>query len=720
MRKRIAGRMWMSGVLGVLGRVGLLGAVGVLGAVGLLGVVGEPGAAASSEAARAAPAAIAQGAETDHVIFSINVQDFAYPERSAATLDRILGIHQRWDVPVDFYLTGTMVDLYEAVAPGLVDRLRTSPVAGVAYHIRPPLPHYTGYDWLGLKQMTTAEMIATIRRYETQGLDLRTGQPTTAPGGFAKLSERLGHAPLIAAFQADAEVGGAVSSVFADLGARFTIVHGRPTNLGDRRDGLWIRPEHVDLRLFQHVGEDAGAVIDAAVAEARQTQGARPPYFVGIKIHDNDFFAVDSAWVTTYVQGKRRPPWDLGPRSPLLAEAEQAAMWSLYEGAVAHVGGHKDRLTALKSDDLLAMVTGQDRSTPQPSQAPTAVPTAEPTAASTAAPTAAPTPIPAAGTRPLLYVSGTMHIETNRQSWPNAEQLIAFFQRATAAGRSAAQPGGMRWSLGADIGWLEGEPRAAELLRALEAMGVEMDVHAHQLADRADCAAALSRFGVHPNRVASGVVVTELDALRQPLTARGGSAWQAEVVWGLVYQPNHGSGSDERSYGLWRPKRGSEPLVHDPAGELIAVGGGLRDLAAIEQTAQVVAVAGADVAPVLSASIIVNSRDFALPNGTDGIEAIEAWAARLAANPALRWATISETAAAWLAAGGIPSRFEGTALPAGAVAPTATIQATTAPTATIRATPVPPTTVPSTTALPTTAPPTTGARRLFLPMAERP
>ena len=83
MRKRIAGRMWMSGVLGVLGRVGLLGAVGVLGAVGLLGVVGEPGAAASSEAARAAPAAIAQGAETDHVIFSINVQDFAYPERSA-------------------------------------------------------------------------------------------------------------------------------------------------------------------------------------------------------------------------------------------------------------------------------------------------------------------------------------------------------------------------------------------------------------------------------------------------------------------------------------------------------------------------------------------------------------------------------------------------------------------------------------------------------------
>ncbi len=637
----------------------------VSGAMGLLGVAVV--LAASGEVAGAAPEPSAQGAGEDHVIFSINVQDFAYPDRSAATLDRILAIHQRWDVPVDFYLTGTMVDLYEAVAPGLLDRLRTAPVAGIAYHIRPPQPYYTGYDWLGLGRQAALDQVATIRRYETHGLDLRTGQPTSALGGFAKLADRIGHPPRIAAFQSDAEVGGAVSSVFADLGARFTIVHGRPTNLGDRRDGLWIRPEHVDLKLFQHVGEDAGAVIDTAIAEARQPQGNRPPYVVGIKMHDNDFFAVDSAWVTTYVHGGRRPPWDLVPKSPLLAEAEQAAMWALYESAVAHVGGHKDRMTALNSDDLLAMVEGRQQATPWPSQAPTAVPTAG----------------PHAPRRPLLYVSGTMHIETNRQSWPNAERLIAFFQRATAAGRSAAQPGGMRWSLGADIGWLEGEPRAAELLRTLEAMGVEMDVHAHQTADRADCAAALARFGVSPNRVASGVVVTEIDALRRPVIGRGGSSWQAEVLWGLVYQPNHVTGSDERSYGLWRPRSGTEVLVHDPAASLIAVGGGSRDLAAIEQTVQALAAAGADVPPVLSASIIVNSRDLALPNGTDGIDAIEAWAARLAASPALRWATISETATAWLAAGGIASRFEGTVLPtmpSGPVAPSATTTPTLTPT----------------------------------------
>lgn len=42
----------------------------------------------------------------------------------------------------------------------------------------------------------------------------------------------------------------------------------------------------------------------------------------------------------------------------------------------------------------------------------------------------------------------------------------------------------------------------------------------------------------------------------------------------------------------------------------------------------------------------------------DGIEQIEAWATAARANSFVKWATLSETAAAWIAAGQVPSRVE--------------------------------------------------------------
>ena len=42
----------------------------------------------------------------------------------------------------------------------------------------------------------------------------------------------------------------------------------------------------------------------------------------------------------------------------------------------------------------------------------------------------------------------------------------------------------------------------------------------------------------------------------------------------------------------------------------------------------------------------------------DDLDALETWAARLATQPQVRWATIAETAEAWLAQGAIPSRIK--------------------------------------------------------------
>ncbi len=579
-----------------------------------------------------APAAIRRAADLkDSVIFSINVQDFAHPDLSVATLKKLIAIHEKHQVPVDFYLTTTMADLYESKAPELIEQIKKSPFVSVSYHVRPPSPYYTKFDWLGLREMSADQQRETVLRYETHGLGLATGQPTDKPGGYQKLTRLFGYAPVVVSSQSDAELGRAVSGVFKELGARMFAVHGRPPNFGDQRDGTFLRPEHVDVKLFQHAGERAEDVIEGAFQQARQDREAHAPYFIGVKMHDNDFFAETSAWVTTYMRRNRRPPWDLSVTAPLRSERDQAALWSLYESTVAYVAGAQPRIAAVNAPQVLAMLgapAGNRASTP----------------ASKAN---------AAG--PLLYVSGTMHIETKRLSWPEPDAFVKFFQRATQTGRAPGRTNGMRWSVGADIGWLEGEPRAAEIIRATEKLGVQWDVHAHQRADRATCAALIQKFGGHPTAVASGLITTELDAMRSPVTGRNGATWQAQVVWGLVKFGRHGLDSDDFAIGVWRPKSSEGFSTHDPAGKLIAVGGSHLGLAEVERLAQQTSTNRAGP-PVLQATVMLPPGTLKIRGTEDGIDAIETWATRLAALPSVRWATIAETAAAWVESGGISSR----------------------------------------------------------------
>lgn len=687
-------------------------------------------------AAQSAPAPLAEA----NLIFSINVQDFSYPELSAAALRRIVAVHEAQGLPVDLYLTDSIAQAYERVDPGLLDHLIRSPVVSLSSHIRPPRPYYTRYNWLGMDRLSDAEQQALVLRYETRALDLATGQTLEAPGGYAWLTERFGQAPWAAAFQADAGVGRNVAAVYRRLGARFFMQHGRPINLGERMDGVYLRPEHVDLRLFEKVGGDAAAAIDQALAEARRAAGARPPYVVGVKMHDNDFFAKDSAWVTVYLDGPRRPPWDLSKKSPLLPVADAEAMWQLYEAAVGHAA-------ALRQAGSVAVVGLPQvwqalEGSPGPAATSTratvtaAAPTAtapKPSDTATAPwATATPPPATSSGQGPRLYLSGTMHVESSRARWPRPDALLAFFRRATAAGRAAAAsssaalgpaaglPGaiqaaegrGMRWSLGADIGWLRGEARAAELLRELAALGVDLDVHAHAAADRPAIAGLLRGWGLSPNTVASGLTIAEIAGLRQPL---GGAAsrWQARVLWGIVRQPNHGPGSDDDSAGLWRPKDGAAFLEHDPAGSLIAVGGGDRSLEGAEALRQALAAAGPGLPPVWSATVMVDPVTLLDNRGAD-IAAIEAWAARVADDPQLVWASIEETALAWEAAGSLPSRRDWPV-----ILPTAAATATPSapPVGADTATPPAPSPAPSTATAPATAAPTVGATASTSPTA---
>ncbi len=556
----------------------------------------------------------------DFLIFSINVQDFAYPALSAATVARILDLHEQYGIPVDFYLTDTMLAIYEADYPDLLNRLLASQLAGLAYHIRPPKPYYENYDWAGLASQTTEQLYATIRDYETHVVDLVTGQPTAAVGGFGRLRALTGIRPLIAAFSTDAAMGNVPARVFADLGARFRIRHGTTTNLGEQQDGLYIRPEHYDLLLFQSPGQNAGTLIDSAFAVAHEADGVKSPYFVGVKMHDNDFFADHSAWNETYVFHSKRPNWDLTAKSALLAQADQDAQWTLYEAAVAYAAAQKDRIGTVNSDGLDAILAARS-------------------------------------TAPKLYVSGTLHIENNPATWPDPVALKAFLSRALAAGQVGSQTSGMRWSIGADLGYLTNDPRARQLMLDTQAMGVEWDIHAHSDSDRVKVAETIAGYGGLHNSVVSGLQYTEIDALRSQRTSANGYAWQAESLYGITREASHADGSEDFSFGLYRPQSSAGWLNHEPAANLIAVGGGSRDIVEPEILADKIA-AGGYWPPVTSATIMVSPTKLKTVTGSQaGIAEIESWAARMGAKSQVKWATLSETASAWIAAGEIPSRI---------------------------------------------------------------
>ncbi|MGE0040973.1 MAG: hypothetical protein AB7H88_04770 [Vicinamibacterales bacterium] len=295
------------------------------------------------------------------VFFALNTQDFAYPEYTAVLLDRALTLHESLGVPLDIYLTTWMVDLLQG-AGDLARRLVTSPVVSLAYHTRAPLPYRVNYDWYGLSGMTTAEQYAVVMAYETHGLDMVTGMPLERPGGYQHYANLIGRPPRAVGIASEASIQGAVDTVFRDLGARITVANDRLANLGSMRNGLYERPEHVDLKLFERVGESPAAILDQALAEAPATAGAVAPYFVGVKMHDNDFFASQSAWTAVYLApgARRGPPWDTSLRATLLTEAEMAARWSLWEGMVREVAARG--IPVVNSEGLLQQLADPLRS----------------------------------------------------------------------------------------------------------------------------------------------------------------------------------------------------------------------------------------------------------------------------------------------------------------------------------------------------------------------
>jgi len=297
-----------------------------------------------------------------YINFTMNVHDFVFPEDSAEALNRIIDIHEEYDVPIDIYLNDPSFQYYVENTPDLIKRLKESEVVNIAYHYRPPYPYYNGFDNIDLADMNEEEMYKTIYEYETHAIDLETGLPTEEPGGFGYIADILGEAPIVAGINAKGDVANILGQVYAELGAIFTVEHGREITLGEEQFGLYIRPENYEIKLYEYVKtvEDGGEVIAEAIKDLEDKNGVN---IIGSRWHENNFYVTNTPFWPIYWEESSKttpldPPYDLEApydeityRSPKLKES----YWNLYETAIKYVSENSDLITAISIGDLYTM-----------------------------------------------------------------------------------------------------------------------------------------------------------------------------------------------------------------------------------------------------------------------------------------------------------------------------------------------------------------------------
>lgn len=288
-----------------------------------------------------------------YLTFVINVHDWVYPEQSIATVNRILDLHEQYQIPVDIYFNDPLVQIFVQDAPELIERLRTSPVAAVSYHVRPPAPYYS-FDFVGLDKMDQKELTNLLTQYETSRLDLETGEPTDEPGGYAYLKKVMGYAPYAVGGMAEnVRVARALSGVYADMGALFWVTHGQVLEWRDEYENLWMRPEDVEIKVYE---KKTYASSSEMIEQALNGLPSERPTFVNLKWHEDNFYTSGTPWGAVFWEdpkektGDLEPPFDLskaGEGVPIKTEEQQAEQWRRYEEALQYTQEQSDTLTTV-------------------------------------------------------------------------------------------------------------------------------------------------------------------------------------------------------------------------------------------------------------------------------------------------------------------------------------------------------------------------------------
>lgn len=495
--------------------------------------------------------------------FSMVAQEFYYEQESVDTINRIIDIHEKYNVPIDIILDDPSLQVYLNNAPEVVERLKNSSVVAVSYHFRPPYPFYNNFDFRNLAAESDATKESVIREYFEQSIDLTTGMPTDQPGSYAYMKEQLGYAPIMGGMITESAFAPTLLKLYAEYGTQMIVQHeADEIAFGEKREGVFVRPETYPVIFLERNTDAPTDVIDGDWVERTA------PQFKSIKTHDNDFIATQSAWLSIFLnQGQRgtpQPPFDLSvhdEESELLSVDEREARWKQYESMVAYASEHRDDYTLINAKDLAALLN--DSST-----------------TSTA---------PTSGEQPPIYVNVLSHNEEPGR-YPNFTQDENAFWEYRAKlleFAKALHERGVAYTFQSDWSFLQAvlefddgteDTNGKNILKYMhDDLGQEIDAHAHESRySYADVAALIRDIGLEPTGVVGGVIVipaseSRYSTLLSPIrsTTHPDFVWTPEIIWG------GGSGLHEEDRvvsGVWRPQGEENFFTHSDTGPLPTIG----------------------------------------------------------------------------------------------------------------------------------------------------
>jgi len=306
--------------------------------------------------------------DTQYVMFSLNVHDWVNPEESAATINKVIDLHETYEIPVGIYITDPTFQNYMDMEDPLLDRLVESDYVELGYHFRPPYPAYSGFDHPSISKMNEEEQYETLLEYETHALDLVTGEPTDEEGGLQYIIDTLGEVPIIAGLGSSmGPTRETLAQIYTEMGVIFTV--GRNgKDIGDMEYDFFIRPEHYDLKLYEkvHAYNKNNTAIEEIIndAVAGLVEAKEGPAVLGIKYHENNFYLTGTPFAPCMWEGGDKskplePPYDL----ELCYEGEsirnkmaQNEHWKLYEATLEYLDENRESYTMIGLEDVLEMM----------------------------------------------------------------------------------------------------------------------------------------------------------------------------------------------------------------------------------------------------------------------------------------------------------------------------------------------------------------------------
>ncbi len=513
-------------------------------------------------------------ANNHYVSFSIVTQEFVLTTEGIATINRMIDLHEQYNVPLDVIVDDASMQVYTEQAPDVIERLKNSPVVAVSYHTRPPSPYYKKFDFAGLRDLSETELYDRLLQYEEHGVDLVTGEPRTGAGGYQFVKDQIGYAPIMAGLITEPTFAPSLLKIYAEKGAQFVIEHrDQPIEPGQYRDDLMIRPETIPLIFTEHIADTPEQLITDQFVNAPTVEG---PVFMSIKTHDNDFYATQSAWLSVYqnqgIRGTPQPPFDLSvydEYAELLTGEEQADRWEAYTAAVQYAAEHQQDFNLINAKQLQSVISQQTDSS-----------TSDKATITNTADTAS------------IYVTIVSHneepgggrgypnfLEDEAAFWEQRAAIIDFAKQVTAAG--AVYHWQSDWNfLKAVAEYDQGtaDTNDKNVVRYLsEDVGISIDPHAHErFYNYADVAYLIQQLGVEPSHVVGGFLVwpleqSKLEYLWKPITSTIDSnyTWQAEILWGGG-SPNHQA--DYTVSGVWKPASIEQYLTHSETAPLPDIG----------------------------------------------------------------------------------------------------------------------------------------------------